>query len=676
MSTVTTPIPPILALVVGINEYPQTRYPSLRGAVRDADAFEDYLMHHLNVPASNITSLRNGQATRRGILAGFESLLNDRKYARGECAVVIFYAGHGAQTNIPEEWGNWSTATGRIEQLCPCDIGTKAQTDKGEEEEVDGIPDRTISALLNKIAKAKGSNITLILDCCCSAGINRLSGSLPYPQDFLPRWIKNPPPLRPFVDQEICRGVTPNRGGKLSDRFAGEYHASHVLLAACGRDQVASEKPEGGLFTNALMKVLRSEDIQTLTYTALMDKLEINSETQTPHCEGRGIYQRLFNEAAPGADESFVPVELDDEGLLKAYIGEAQGVTVGSCFSIHENNLIDSNTTTSNPSLGHLYAEAVTPFSSTLSVNALKLQFGETRLWYAKLVHIATPPLLIYSENSAWLQRIFTPIVLENLGVDICEDVSSCDLQLTLEGESVAFNRHSPNFDPLGSRIDHSQVISANDHKKIQHVVKAYRHFHYHLKRLGPNDLPLEDITMEFKKLETHYHNDFSRVLTPVGENLIKDNTTYIDIDEDADFGLTIVNDTDTALYPYIFYFDPTSLSIVPWYEPPVTTGPTKFTNADAPLPPDSELCIGYGNGGVAPWQFTDPENGGTVDLGFFKMFLATQPTYFSSIAQASPFTDAVENRGVIQVDSTPEPLEGWGTKTAKIIQLVPEHRQ
>ena len=175
--------------MVGINEYTgNVGYPNLTGAVDDANAFEDFLKRRLAVPAKNIRSLRDEQATRDAIMDAF-IFLRDTETTPGQAAQMIFYyAGHGAQDDIPREWKDWITPTGRIEMLCPSDIGaTKLVNRDGkiEEEVVPRIPDRTISALLNQIAQKKGEHIvsvgcilsiTLInIDSpCCSDNHSRL----------------------------------------------------------------------------------------------------------------------------------------------------------------------------------------------------------------------------------------------------------------------------------------------------------------------------------------------------------------------------------------------------------------------------------------------------------------------------------------------------------------------
>lgn len=156
--------PPILAVIIGINRYISDEYPDLTGATHDADAFGNYLQNRLKVPPQNIYSLRDEQASRKGIISSFTWLRDNPAYQRDESAIIFYFAGHGGQTQKPAEWDDWITPTGNIEMLCPSDIGTLTgnngvYTQPAQKAIVTGIPDRTISVLLSQIADAKGNNI-------------------------------------------------------------------------------------------------------------------------------------------------------------------------------------------------------------------------------------------------------------------------------------------------------------------------------------------------------------------------------------------------------------------------------------------------------------------------------------------------------------------------------------
>jgi uncharacterized caspase-like protein len=144
-------------LVIGINVYASDEVTNLTAAVEDADKFETFLLDELEVPRSHIISLRNENATRAAILDGFNAMIRDDvKIIKAEDpAIIIYFAGHGARVDTPEEWKDWESNTGQIEMLCPTDVKV---TGSGEEM-VTGIPDRTISVLLNHLSDVRGDNV-------------------------------------------------------------------------------------------------------------------------------------------------------------------------------------------------------------------------------------------------------------------------------------------------------------------------------------------------------------------------------------------------------------------------------------------------------------------------------------------------------------------------------------
>jgi hypothetical protein len=80
-------------------------------------------------------------------------------------------------------------------------------------------------------------------------------------------------------------------------------------------------------------------------------------------------------------------------------------------------------------------------------------------------------------------------------------------------------------------------------------------------------------------------------------------------------------------------------------------------------------LTIGYGDGGSSPWQFLLPE-GDKKDLGFFKLFLSTRPTYFDSLIQEqNPFTNYTTRGGKPMAPEAPEVIK-WASIVSTIIQV------
>ncbi|KAH0832380.1 peptidase C14, caspase domain-containing protein [Lanmaoa asiatica] len=146
----------MFALIIGIDDYISCR--KLRGAVADAKSVKEYLEEVLQVPQDHIRTLFDHQATRSAIIKAFRDLRSDQRIENGD-PIVIFYAGHGGELPAPLFWGPWGVES-KIQCLLPQDY--KGST-------IYPIPDCTIGALIQDIAKEKGNNISVIFDCCHSA---------------------------------------------------------------------------------------------------------------------------------------------------------------------------------------------------------------------------------------------------------------------------------------------------------------------------------------------------------------------------------------------------------------------------------------------------------------------------------------------------------------------------
>lgn len=161
----------LFALLIGINTYNGSKNTSnsratavyspnelptfndLRGAVPDAEQFHEYLITDLQVPQSHITFLRDKEATRERIIKAFQELSTNEKIQKGD-SIFIFYAGHGAQAYPPKRLIGTPGCPERVELLVPHDY----HKDPANVQNM-GIPDYSLAALLNKIAKEKGDNI-------------------------------------------------------------------------------------------------------------------------------------------------------------------------------------------------------------------------------------------------------------------------------------------------------------------------------------------------------------------------------------------------------------------------------------------------------------------------------------------------------------------------------------
>ena len=113
---------------------------------------------------------------------------------------------------------------------------------------------------------------TVILDCCHSG-----SGTRSYKEPTeLVRGIDAghvPSDLdRDFwIDFESSQSS--GRGTEVNAGFAQHGLRSHVLLAACGSEELALEYKSRGLFTQRLLEALTTFEIDKLTYTGLIQRM-------------------------------------------------------------------------------------------------------------------------------------------------------------------------------------------------------------------------------------------------------------------------------------------------------------------------------------------------------------------------------------------------------------------
>jgi hypothetical protein len=277
---------------------------------------------------------------------------------------------------------------------------------------------------------------------------------------------------------------------------------------------------------------------------------------QTPRCEGHGITWRLFNNHVSGADWSFILTRRDDDNIILE-AGTAQGITVGSRLSVHTTNLAESTPE------GQLEVQSVEVFSSILQALQAQPQLNLPDLFYSKLIHVAGSSIKLYCRKRSWLESRFPSQLRDELGIILANDILSCDLELIVAHQKVSFSRHNKLVTPhLEKRIYHD--VDIEDIDTIRNVVCSSRTFYYHLTRPGVGENT--PARVELNELDSTVSGKGilpeEPVLVPTGRNLLKNDLATVVVDEGAVYGMTIVNQSDQLLYPFVFYFDPTNLTI------------------------------------------------------------------------------------------------------------------
>jgi peptidoglycan/xylan/chitin deacetylase (PgdA/CDA1 family)/uncharacterized caspase-like protein len=85
------------AIVIGINDY--AKWPKLQYAVRDAEEVRKTLVEKFSFTPEHVLTLKNGEATRTGILAAFHDKLAHGGIQKND-RIFVFFAGHGATRKL------------------------------------------------------------------------------------------------------------------------------------------------------------------------------------------------------------------------------------------------------------------------------------------------------------------------------------------------------------------------------------------------------------------------------------------------------------------------------------------------------------------------------------------------------------------------------------------------
>jgi hypothetical protein len=79
--------------------------------------------------------------------------------------------------------------------------------------------------------------------------------------------------IPPELDKNIWGTLGGGRGTSVPPGFLQSGLRSHVLLAACGAKEKAKEEYGRGIFTNAVLEVLKAVSADTVTYTDLLQRM-------------------------------------------------------------------------------------------------------------------------------------------------------------------------------------------------------------------------------------------------------------------------------------------------------------------------------------------------------------------------------------------------------------------
>ena len=246
---------------VGINNYKSEQVDPLKGCKNDVLALQSYLKLKLQLPEKQCLALFDDKASRAEIIKHFRSHFADLR--DGDIAVFHF-SGHGAWEWSADEFvkAKIDLPGGKNEMILPYDFAC---------DNVRGIADKEFRLLIAEMQhksskKPKNIHFVGLMDCCFSGSMFRneeasyedtASGESVLLQSR--RFSKNDPSARPlgeFLEGQYLKTYQETQTITLPE-------IDYLLISASSPREPAMEDEEGGLFTQALLRVLSSGNYET-----------------------------------------------------------------------------------------------------------------------------------------------------------------------------------------------------------------------------------------------------------------------------------------------------------------------------------------------------------------------------------------------------------------------------
>jgi hypothetical protein len=371
------------ALLIGISNYRRGR-PDYQdwwdlNATNDVDAMEQLLKDPFEFRPEEIVVLRDGQATRKGILAAFDELV---RATQKNDVVYIHYSGHGQR--VPDDTGE--EIDGWAQSIIPFDY--KSRADRSQ-----NIVNREFRKLVADLKAKKPANITLVFDCCFAGEITKGGDELIRGE----AWRGTPPKSPPTGRAKYAKGPI----GLFPPKAAAAE--GYVVLGASRYDLVAQQTPaedgrKMGLLTYALIHALRdsrppggAESARATekgtTYRDIFGRVNDivtrrSRGRQSPQLEGE--IDQVFLSGIVRRPSRFVEVSVPDSGLpITLEAGSLQGVTKGSLYAIYPEGTVDF--AKAQP-LAETTVENVRVGNSTLKLNGAGSNVKETDLHRGRAV--------------------------------------------------------------------------------------------------------------------------------------------------------------------------------------------------------------------------------------------------------------------------------------------------
>ncbi|KAF8988552.1 hypothetical protein BDQ17DRAFT_1334489 [Cyathus striatus] len=610
---------PVFALVIGIDKYASESVGDIKGAVSSANAVFDYLKKSLGVPDSQIQILCDEDATRENIMNELLSIRDRRNIISGD-PIIIYFAGHGNMGIVRD-----GTAEGqKVEMILPFDTGLKSSR-----KQTYGIPASTISMILEDISNIKGDNIYLILDCDFESQGRALPASL---------------------DADLWKNHNACGFNHSTNSFISGIFFKYVVATA-GNEEVTQQKTwRCGALTKGL--VSRLTDLKTLniSYYHLYGLL---SGAQVIHVAGNIETRQLFDGKV--SKNTYMPIEFNrvfaQSTNFELEAGIEDGVRLGSLYNAYSSLIAALN---GSKTCGSMVVSRFTPESSILYAQDMT---EELDVGYAVLKEESSKDVMHLHVSDDLVPTLESAIEPEKLKI-----VSESNAIL-----SLSYQDNVLKIDIMDNRVtecglDHVEIECDLNIQYIQHMFKGIAHYHHILNRAS--DITTDQIVSVDLYNLTVISDRFTTGLRPYrvehGPSMVVDGVADVKASRSVPYGIKISNHTSLDLYAYLFFMDNYDFSIMSYY---LSDG-----NNSSRLEANKSIKIGYEDSEHPPViYYLRP--GVSLEVGFIKLFVSTEPLDMTHVQQDSPLQMLEQINEGRFIDNK----KIWGTATAKIVQLPPD---
>ena len=272
----------------------------------------------------------------------------------------------------------------------------------------------------------------------------------------------------------------------------------------------------------------------------------------------------MFNAKVPSTGRVFYQVRQEaDKYILDA--GAAHGINQGAEFAVYEDAELPPN----GHSMGTLVVNETKTFTTTMGLPdnapalvltspgyALQTRAGEEE---DLRLHIALDDILtpVFEE----LAKDMLHIGFDRRRISLVEK-DKAELDIAIDGGRVVFNILNPQVTQFGLKQIPFHIEPNCDY--VYPAIRASAHYHWHLRRNNTEKVLQNHIQLEFKKVIEleEYDDDFNPIIKPIGDDLNVTGIVDIIVHPGDLYGIKLINYSGLDLYPSLFFFDNSDLSI------------------------------------------------------------------------------------------------------------------